>query len=63
MTAERRAQIEQEVDSGKHDGAYWEFVVDVGAGEIPLHEDAICAAMEDGRYFEQFVDFLEEVTA
>jgi pyrimidine operon attenuation protein/uracil phosphoribosyltransferase len=57
----RRAQIEHEVDQGKHDQAYWEFVVDRGAGEIPLHEDAIAEAIESGNYFESFVDYLEGV--
>jgi hypothetical protein len=55
----RRAQIEQDVTDGKHDSAYWEFVTDKGAGEIPLHEEGIFAAIEDGRYFESFCDYLE----
>lgn len=55
-----REELEQEIDAGKHDEAYWEFVVDKGAGQIPLHEDAIFSAIEDGRYFDAFADHLEE---
>ena len=57
-----RAQIEEEVQEGKHDSSYWEFVVDVGAGEIAMHEEAIFAAIEGGRYFEAFCDYLEGET-
>lgn len=56
-----RKELEEAVDAGEHEELYWDFVVDKGAGEIPLHEDAIYQAIEDGRYFEAFIDWLEEM--
>jgi hypothetical protein len=58
--AMRRAQIERDIDDGKYDNEYWEFVVDRGAGQIMLHEEAIYEAIESGDWFEQFVDHLME---
>lgn len=56
----RRAKIEREVEDGKHDTQYAEFIMDRSAGErIICNGDTLIEAMESGDYFDSFCDYLE----
>lgn len=53
-----RFEFENAIDSGKHDGEYWDFVASRMDGVC--WEEAIFRAIEDGRFFDDFVDYLME---
>jgi hypothetical protein len=55
-----RKQLEDEVDAGKHDAAYWEYVM----GRTTWRgEDALFEEIESGCYFDDFVDHLLDKVA
>ncbi len=55
-----RQELEDEVDAGKHNDAYWEYVV---SRTTWRGEDALHAEIESGDYFDDFVDhLLDKVT-
>ena len=51
-----RAELEEAVDNGEYDDAYWAFVAKQMDGRC--WEDAIYAEIEAATYFDDFVDHL-----
>ena len=50
-----RQELEDEVDAGKHDDAYWEYVV---SRTTWRGEDALLDEIESGHYFDDFLNHL-----